>query len=114
MLRIIIAVCVLLAAAIDARAIQFMHTAVDVATTSTQVLAGVTSFDKRRWVLIINDSDVTIYCKLGAVAVVNEGIRINASGGSFEMSTSIRNVDLRALNCIHGGAGTKTMLVSEG
>ena len=37
----------------------------------------------RMAILIVNDSDETIYLMLGGVAVANRGIRINANGGSF-------------------------------
>lgn len=87
------------------------HSVVNVAITSTQVVAANTS---RGFLLIENDSDTSLYCKIGVAAVVNEGIRINSNGGSFEMSRTNRNLDTRAVNCIHGGAGTKTMLVTEG
>lgn len=91
--------------------VNVSHSTVAVAITSTQVA---TANSARGFLLIVNDSDTSIYCKVGVAAVVNEGIRINANGGSFEMSRSIRNLDIRAVNCIHGGTGTKTALVTEG
>ncbi len=59
------------------------NTNVTVGTTSTSVLA--TSGD-RDWVVITNDSDETIYLALGSAAVLNKGIRLNANGGSLEIS----------------------------
>ena len=87
------------------------HTAVNVTTSSGEVIAAKT---KRGFLLIVNDSDTDIYCKVGAAAVMNEGIRINANGGSFEMGRGLRNIDTRAVNCIHGGSGNKVALGMEG
>lgn len=59
------------------------NTNVTVGTTSTKVLN--VSGD-RDWVVITNDSDETIYLALGSYAVMNKGIRLNASGGSLEIN----------------------------
>lgn len=88
------------------------HSAVNVTTASTQVVATISSGRKRNLLILINDSDTTIYCNLaGGTAVANEGIRLNASGGSIFMDVS---VTYTAVNCIHGGTGNKVLLVSEG
>lgn len=52
-----------------------------VAATSTIVLQHNT---KRRYVCLVNDSDETIYLGMGVPAVMNVGIRLNASGGAYE------------------------------
>lgn len=83
---------------------------VDVTTASTEVLAANTD---RLWVLVINDSDTVIFCKVGAPGVLNEAIRINASGGSIEISQHFGNFTNLAINCIHGGTGNKVLLVME-
>ena len=54
-------------------------TGVTVGSTSTTILASNTS---RKSAVIVNDSDETIYLKLGSGATSNSGIRINANGGS--------------------------------
>lgn len=87
------------------------HTAIAVATTSTAVVAANT---QRQYLLLINDSDAVIYLKLGAAAVANQGIRLNANGGSLEMSGPMGNIYQGAINGIHAGAATKNLLVSEG
>ncbi len=56
---------------------------INVATTSTQVLA---ARDTREMLMICNDSDETIYVSLGGTASMNSGIRLNASGGSYTLS----------------------------
>lgn len=86
------------------------HTKKTIAITTTEVLAANTN---RKWALFVNDSDEVIYIKLGANAVLNEGIRINASGGSFEMSSNIGNLYTGAINGICT-SGSKTLLVTEG
>ncbi len=89
--------------------VTYTHTDVDVAVTSTATLAANTS---RAWALVENDSDTAIYCKVGATAVVNEGIGIHPAG-SYEISPRLGNFTTAVINCIHGGTGTKVMLVIE-
>jgi hypothetical protein len=76
-----------------------------------QVLAANSS---RKYALIVNDSDTTIYLKLGSAAAVHEGIRINANGGYFEMGAAQGNLYTGAVNAVHDGVGDKTLLVTEG
>lgn len=54
-----------------------------IAATSTSALAANTS---RKYAVFVNDSDEAIYLGLGAAAVLNKGIRLNASGGSYEIN----------------------------
>lgn len=56
---------------------------VTVADTSTTVLAVNAN---RKSATIVNDSDETIYLKLGSGASLNSGIRINANGGSAKIT----------------------------
>lgn len=95
----------------QAIAVSLTHTAVNVTTSTGEVSAADVN---RGFLLIINDSNFVIYCKVGVAAVLNEGIRLNASGGSFEMSRGNRNLDADAVNCIHGDSGNKVLLVTEG
>lgn len=53
---------------------------VTVAVTSTTVLA---SNANRRKAIIVNDSDETVYLKLGTGAELAKGIRLNSSGGVY-------------------------------
>lgn len=87
------------------------HTAVTVTTTSGQALAANAN---RIYALFQNDSDTAIYLKIAATAVANQGIRLNANGGSYEMSLKAGNLNTGAVNAIHGGTGNKTLLVTEG
>lgn len=87
------------------------HTAVNVTVASGMVLVANAN---RRYALFINDSATVIYIELGGVAVVNEGIRLNANGGSYAMAPALGNLYLGAIRGIHGGAGNKVLLVLEG
>ena len=68
----------------------------------------------RRWALFINDSAVVVYLKVGANAVANQGIRLNAAGGSFEISEALGNLETGAVNGIAASGSDNTVLVVEG
>lgn len=87
------------------------HTAVNATTSTSQILA---SNANRKYALLINDSDTVVYIKIGAAAALNEGIRLNANGGSYEMSLGMGNLATGAINAIHGGTGNKALLITEG
>jgi hypothetical protein len=86
------------------------HTSVTAAVNTTAALAANAN---RKYALLVNDSDEVIYIKLGAAAVLNEGIRLNANGGGYEMSNSIGNLTTGAINCISTSGG-KILLATEG
>jgi hypothetical protein len=91
--------------------VTLAHTTAAMGTSTAAVLA---ASSDRKYALIINDSDTVVYLKLGAAAVANEGIRLTASGGSFEMSPQIGNLDQRAINGIIGSGSGKVVVVSQG
>ena len=84
------------------------QTTITVANTTTAVLS---AEQKRRHLLLINDSDETIYVGIGKPAVMNEGVRINSAGGSYEMIDG--SVYLHAINAICASGGKK-LLVTQG
>lgn len=84
---------------------------ISVAVTSTLALAANSA---RIAALVVNDSDTDIYLKRGAAAVANQGIRLNAYGGAYEMSLKGGNLYRGAVYAIHAGTGTKTLLVEDG
>ena len=86
------------------------HTTAAMTTTTGAALAANAA---RRYALLVNDGAVDVYIKLGAAAVANQGIRINANGGSYEISPSTGNLYLGAINGITA-TGTATLLVLEG
>jgi len=69
----------------------------------------------RRYALFINDSDTVIYLNFGGVSAINQGIRLNANGGSYEMSAQFGNLYTGAVNANHGGGAVdKRLLVTMG
>jgi hypothetical protein len=81
----------------------------NVTTTSGEALAANTA---RKYAAFINDSNVTIYLALGTTAVVNQGIRLSAHGGSYEITSM--NLFTGVVNAIHGGTGNKVLCLTEG
>jgi len=81
------------------------NTKVSVANTTTAVL---TAEARRRYALFVNDSDEVIYLSLSDTAVLNEGIRLNASGGSYEINgTNMYVGDVSAIST----SGSKNLTV---
>ncbi|GAI54964.1 unnamed protein product [marine sediment metagenome] len=78
-------------------------------TIATAVVLAANKF--RTCVEITNDSDVVIYLRLGQDAVLNTGIRLNASGGAYEINLS--NLWKGPISAIHGGTGNKVLCIME-
>jgi hypothetical protein len=57
----------------------------------------------RKGAIIVNDSNRVIYLGIGAAAVVGSGIRLNANGGSYEISAL--NLSTQVINGIASVAG---------
>ena len=87
------------------------HTAPPAGAASGALLAANAN---RIYALLINDSDTNVYIKLGAAAVLNQGIRLNANGGSYEMSLELGNLYRGAVNGIAASGSGKVVLVTEG
>lgn len=88
-----------------------------VGSVSTASIIALSANANRRYALFINDSDTVIYLKLGATAVANQGIRLNGGGTAsdrYEMTIGAGNLYTGAVHAIHGGSGTKILLVTEG
>ena len=81
---------------------------VTVGVASTQVRA---STPTRVYAAFVNDSDTTIYLALEDAAVLNAGIRLNAAGGSYEITQL--NPWTGAVNAICSVAG-KVLTYLEG
>lgn len=76
---------------------------------------GLSANASRLYLRITNDSDTVVYVKTGAsVAVVNEGMRLEANGGVLEFSRAQGALLVSQINVIHGGAGTKNITFAEG
>ena len=89
---------------------NFSHTEVSCLNTSTLALAANVA---RVSALLINDSDEVIYLMFGADAELNKGVRLNPSGGSYELSIVEGSVINSVVNCIHASSGKKNLLVLE-
>ena len=118
------------ASAVDLAAIEVINTAIQgaieaqgegVYTTPTHtwpVIGAATTVAlaanaNRLYAAFINDGTEPIYLYLGAAAVMNRGIRLNASGGSYEMNREIGNLYVGAVNGICASGGM-VCLVTEG
>ena len=84
------------------------NTKVSVGSTDTQVLAANST---RKFAVFVNDSDEAIYLSLSATAVINEGIRLNAAGGAYEIN--LMNLYTGEVSGICT-SGTKNITVAEG
>jgi hypothetical protein len=83
-----------------------------VAATSTTVLA---ASDTRAYAIFINNSDTDIYLSDdGGAAALNAGVLLVAGGGHYEMGATWGNLSLLIVKAIHGGSGTKSLLVKSG
>ena len=85
------------------------HTTASCTNTSGTALA---ANEGRISALLINDATTVIYLRIGATSVANEGIRLNANGGSYYISNSQGNLDTEVINCITASA-TNVLLVIE-
>ena len=91
-----------------------------VVTTSTHTWPVIANADtlalaanaNRLYALFVNDGTEPIYLYIGAAAVMNRGIRLNAGGGSYEMSREIGNLDDAVIQAICASGG-QTLLVTE-
>lgn len=80
-----------------------------IATASTVVLATSTG---RQYAVLVNDGANPIYLGFGKAAVVGQGIRLNATGGSYEIN--YENLYVGAINAIaSGGSSNLTVTAKE-
>lgn len=87
------------------------HYVVNVAKTSTLV---VPKQEGRRYLLLINDSNETIYISHNVEASLNFGIRIEKNGGRLEMSLMNGSICCQSLYAIQATNTPKRLLVTEG
>ncbi len=89
--------------------VTMAHTGPTIAAATTLALAANANRD---YALFANDGNETIYLGIGVAAVMNIGVPI-LSGGSYEMSRQIGNLDVRVVNAICASGG-QVLAVSEG
>lgn len=86
------------------------NTFASIGVADTAVLAANAA---RKWAAFVNDSANVIYLAFGTAAIVGSGIRLNANGGSFEMSKKLGNLSLGTVRGISGVAA-QNLTVVEG
>lgn len=84
------------------------HRADVLSSESRRIVAG---REGRRYLAIVNDSDTAVYLGIGQEAEVGRGIRLNAQGGSFEMTDD--NLSEQGVWGIHSSTGAKSVTVQE-
>lgn len=98
-------------AALSKAVLTYTHTTGSAQTTSSaQMLAANAN---RQYALLQNDGTVDVYIKVGAAAVANQGIRLLANGGSYEMGAAFGNLCTSAINGL-AASNSATVLVTEG
>jgi hypothetical protein len=85
------------------------HTAPTATNTTSAMLAAAAT---RKAALLINIGSVDVFINLGAAAVANTGILLQANGGSFSMSDMLGNLDTAAINGITA-SGSAVVLVTQ-
>lgn len=93
-----------------ASALTLTHTAATATTSTGAMLAANTS---RRYALIQNVGSTPVFLKVGAAAVANQGIMLQANGGAYEMSAAFGNLATGAVNGITS-TGSAVVTVTEG
>lgn len=97
------------AGAVLAGPVTMTYTVVTVTTASTSAVA---ADPTRKLLELTNISDTAIDCNMaGGTAVASQGTRIHANGGARLYDVS---VPFQAIECIHAGSGSKTLLVGTG
>ena len=78
-------------------------------TATEQLVLG--SNPQRLYALLVNDGSNPIYLSKGIPAAANRGIRINASGGSYEIN--LTNPWHGEVHAVCGAGLTSTLLIEE-
>lgn len=87
------------------------HTVAEVGNASSLV---VEANPYRRHLLIINDSDETIYITHLVPAQIHFGMRVERNGGRMEFSQDKNNVCAHAIYAIQAKPQSKRLLITEG
>ncbi len=97
--------------------ITISTTRAGVACSSTVNAVVLAANSDRRWALFVNDGTTPIYLAIATstgTAVKNQGIRLNANGGSFEMSAALGNLDTRTVHGVTALTTGHKVLISSG
>lgn len=90
---------------------RFTPTYFAVAVNSTTSTVVAVANNSRNSLLIINDSDTNVYCKIGAAAVAHEGFLLVANGGGryLDYKFATGRVECKSLS-----SSGKVILVEDG
>ncbi len=108
-MAILFAVAMWAAIAFAREATNEVHAAVSCTSSTGEALA---LNGGRVAALFVNDGTAVIWIAINQAAVANEGIRLNANGGSYYIADYQGNLDRDAVNCITASA-TVVLLVTE-
>lgn len=90
--------------------VTYVQTTANIVAATTEI---VDANPDRKYLRIQNDDGaLTVWCKVGVAAVLNQGIKLGP-GESYEMRADMNNVDPRVVNGIASAAGPAVVLVSE-
>lgn len=90
--------------------VTLVHAEADIVDSTTQVIAAAV---KRKYLYLQNDDGaLTVWIKVGAAAVLNEGIKLGP-GEFYEMRQDKNNVDPRDVNGIASAAGPAVVLTTQ-
>lgn len=90
--------------------VTYAHTAAAIVASTTVVIAAAPN---RKYLRVQNDdSSLTVWIKVGADAVLNQGIKLGP-GEYHEMRQDMNNVDPRVVNGIASAAGPAAVLVTQ-
>lgn len=80
----------------------------DITATQQEVLG---TNPQRIYALLVNDGTEDIYLGKGRPAVANRGIRLNASGGNYEINTT--NPWHGSIHAVCGAGLTSSLMIQE-
>ena len=86
-----------------------------VATNNTTSVTALAARGSGSFALFVNDAANAIYLHVdGSDSVANTGIRLNANGGSYEMSAAAGNLSLAKCTAISAAGTGQNLLVTSG
>lgn len=90
--------------------VTYAHTTANIVDSTTEVIAAAPA---RKYLRLQNDDGaLSVWIKVGADAVLNEGIKLGP-GEDYEMRQDKNNVDARVVNGIASAAGPAVVLVTQ-
>lgn len=90
---------------------KMTHTAHDVPNTGMEVLG---ENQRRRFAMLMNDSNVVMYISLGVPAQPHNGIRLERNGGAIQFTHCTGNLYSGKVYAIHEGSQSARLMVTEG